>query len=187
MILSVTVPPLVSGFPCLDSPIPCLPGRLRLCPSLIPGFLLHCGGTHIICMCSISQRCPHRSLWAVASSSCPNPASEMSYVIWKLFMKQYARLRLPSYNNNNGGRPTLIWHTYAAIEATTVGWFRAGWGAEGVTDRGLGMAMEMEIEQWAIGYGNGNGRIANGGHLEISLCLSFPPSPSHSLSFPLLI
>lgn len=67
-------------------------------------------------------------------------------------MKQYARLRLPSYNNN-AARPTLIWHTYAAIEAT-VGWVRAGQGrcvgggerAGGVTAR-LGMAMQMEIEQ----------------------------------------
>lgn len=70
----------------------------------------------------------------------------MSYVIWKLFMKQYARLRLPSYD---GGRPTLIWHTYAAIEAE-VGCFRADGGkvkGGGVTNRALGMAMEMEIEQ----------------------------------------
>lgn len=69
----------------------------------------------------------------------------MSYVIWKLFMKQYARLRLPSNNNSNGngGRPTLIWHTYAAIEGT-VRECRRGWGERVAR---LGMAMEMEIEQ----------------------------------------
>lgn len=57
-------------------------------------------------------------------------------------MKQYARLRLPS-NNNNGGRPTLIWHTYAAIEGT-VREGGKGWGGRVAR---LGMAMEMEIEQ----------------------------------------
>ncbi|XP_034481523.1 GATA zinc finger domain-containing protein 7-like [Drosophila innubila] len=45
----------------------------------------------------------------------------MSYVIWKLFMKQYARLRLNMGHNTQPMMPTLIWHSYAAIEtvATT--------------------------------------------------------------------
>lgn len=58
-------------------------------------------------------------------------------------MKQYARLRLPSNNNGNGGRPTLIWHTYAAIEATV---------REGEWGRGEGGCQ--------TGNGNGNGNRA---------------------------
>lgn len=140
----------------------------RLCvPDPRRGFLLHCG-THIICMC-ISRRCPHRSLWAAASPR------KMSYVIWKLFMKQYARLRLPSNNNsnNNGGRPTLIWHTYAAIEGTV---------------RGEGKGLPDWEWQWKwkssneLGYGNGNGRLRMGVNWK-SRCLLL--SFSLSLCLPL--
>lgn len=140
-------------FPLAVHPVPrsqC-PFGFPLCeavPDPRRGFLLHCG-THIICMC-ISRRCPHRSLWAAASPR------KMSYVIWKLFMKQYARLRLPSNNNGNGGRPTLIWHTYAAIEATVR---ECGERGEGLPDWEWQWKWKSSNE---FGYGNGNGRLRMG-------------------------
>jgi len=44
-------------------------------------------------------------------------ASTMAYAIWKIFMKQYARLRYDPQPLS----PKLIWHSYAAIQTTTVG------------------------------------------------------------------
>lgn len=58
-------------------------------------------GTHIICM------------WI--SIFMTGDASTMAYVIWKIFMKQYARL----HYDPRPLSPKLIWHSYAAIQ--TVG------------------------------------------------------------------
>ncbi|XP_032309629.1 uncharacterized protein LOC6493522 isoform X2 [Drosophila ananassae] len=43
-------------------------------------------------------------------------AAMAAYVIWKIFMKQYARLR---YGTQGPPGPTLIWHSYAAIQSET--------------------------------------------------------------------
>lgn len=61
-------------------------------------------------------------------------------------MKQYARLRLPS-NNNNGGRPTLIWHTYAAIEGTVRGRVKGWqtWNGNGNGNRAMSSVMGMAM------------------------------------------
>lgn len=71
-------------------------------------------------------------------------------------MKQYARLRLPSNNNGNGGRPTLIWHTYAAIEAPVR---ECGEGGKGLPDWEWQWKWKSSNE---FGYGNGNGRFRMG-------------------------
>lgn len=82
-------------------------------PSPNPNLDWHCRrfpGTHIICMWI--------SIFMTGDGDGRGRGeapTTMAYVIWKIFMKQYARLRYDPQPLS----PRLIWHSYAAIR--TVG------------------------------------------------------------------
>ncbi|XP_044250603.1 uncharacterized protein Pura isoform X2 [Drosophila takahashii] len=65
-------------------------------------------------------------------------ASTMAYVIWKIFMKQYARLR---YDPQPLG-PKLIWHSYAAIQTADTN-IEAGRAEAAVSGSGSGAGAEL--------------------------------------------
>ncbi|KMY98161.1 uncharacterized protein Dsimw501_GD14028, isoform F [Drosophila simulans] len=76
-------------------------------------------GTHIICM------------WI--SIFMTGDASTMAYVIWKIFMKQYARL----HYDPRPLSPKLIWHSYAAIQTADTN-IETGRAEAAVTGSGAG-------------------------------------------------
>ncbi|KAI8040291.1 hypothetical protein M5D96_006231 [Drosophila gunungcola] len=76
-------------------------------------------GTHIICM------------WI--SIFMTGDDSTMAYVIWKIFMKQYARLRYDPQPLS----PKLIWHSYAAIQTADTN-IEAGRAEAAVSGSGAG-------------------------------------------------
>ncbi|XP_043065127.1 uncharacterized protein LOC108086975 isoform X2 [Drosophila ficusphila] len=94
-------------------------------------------------------------------------ASTMAYVIWKIFMKQYARLRYDPQPLS----PKLIWHSYAAIETTTDTNIEAGRAEAAVSGSGARAGAGAELAEILVpndtqidaapGGGSAGGQIPN--------------------------
>ncbi|XP_017066733.1 uncharacterized protein LOC108104909 isoform X2 [Drosophila eugracilis] len=89
-------------------------------------------------------------------------ASTMAYVIWKIFMKQYARLRYDQPLQPLS--PKLIWHSYAAIQTADTN-IEAGLAEAAVSGSGAGAGSEFaEIlvpSDTQIDVPGGGGQIPN--------------------------